>query len=310
MWLPNFGFLFWEPINDSEACRISQSDTSERPFFISFTLEDSLRVRIGDSFFNLPETTQIDQQTSQNTIRIQLEKNDKNRLKSLQCKIISNSYIRASQICYNSITKLFSFLSFKYGSPLAIYSLQAFDEKHNAKWRCYPQFGRSELLQIPLLTKFDKSFRIILSIYREGKNTRSPFYSFLCFYKILEAFYDHRQVFAKSDKIIKDNNLDIKRRRRRITREQLVLSMSLGLWPEFENMAYGKYFNLIKSDYRVKIAHILPTRKGLDWVNLDDFKLFNDFAALSNLTDLVSKDIINDELEIWQKFIDDGIVTL
>lgn len=310
MWLPNFGYTFWEPVENSEACRNSKADNTERIFYIGFLLEDRLRNRIGDSYFDLPELIEINLDTVNQSIRLRLEKNEHNRLKSIQCKITSTSYINAVRDCCNLLNKLFSLLSLQYDSPLSIYSLYAFDDTHKAKWRCYPQFGESELLKIPSLINLGKPFRILLSIYREGKNSRSPFYSFLCFYKILEALYQHKQIFAKSDKIIKENNLNIKRPSRRITREMLALSMTPGLWPKFENITYRKFFNLLRADYKVKIAHILPTRKGLGWINLDDFELFNEFSTLSNLTDLVSRDIVNDELNIWQTFVFKSIATI
>ena len=82
---------------------------------------------------------------------------------------------------------MLSFWAITAGTGFGIFGLRVIDEKYGVKWKVIPQRSAPEPFYLPLGIEAGQQHAAMMSLYREGRNSASPFYRFLCFYKILEA---------------------------------------------------------------------------------------------------------------------------
>jgi len=71
-------------------------------------------------------------------------------------------------------------------------------------------------------------------------------------------------------------------------------------------MSYGKFFEEIRSNERLKVAHTFPKNKPV--INIDDFDLFTEYASIGNLADLISRRLLLDQLDLHLKLINSGVL--
>lgn len=300
-WLPYFGYYWWQPSSEEGKIRESENNKSEREFFVNFFLERTDTRKINDSAVTLPEEKVMHMETPSEAIDIKLYKNDEHRLRMISCRIRTTGRNEALKKTYGMVARLLSYQTFMYASCSSIFAMIITDTYNQAKWECKPQFGEPVPLYFPSAVNITKELDILLSIYREAKASLSPFYRFLCYYKILEAFYEHRYVFSATDQIIRENNLQISRPKRSISKSMVVKSMLHHRMDEFVGKTYGKYFEYLRSNERIMVAHVFPADKSKEMADLNDYDLYSEFVSLGNLTDLVARDILFDELMLWQQ---------
>jgi hypothetical protein len=300
-WIPYFGYYWWEPPSNKSKAQESENNKAERCFYINFYLERMEWRRMNDSLFRIKEEEVIHQESQKyGQMDIKLFKNDKDRLRMISCRIRSTNRDEALKRAYKTVTYFLSLQTFMSGNASSIYIMSIEDSQNKAIWTCKPQSGIEVPLFIPEAIGFTKEFEMLLSIYREAKNSQSPFYRFLCYYKILEAFYEHRYIFSKTDQIIRERRLQIRRPKRMITKSMIVKAILHHRMDEFRGKSYGKYFEYLRSNERIMVAHVFPSYKRKDIADLNDYDLYAEFVSLGNLTDLVARDILHDELMLWQ----------
>jgi hypothetical protein len=300
-WIPYFGYYWWEPPSDKSKAQESENNKAERDFYVNFYLERMEWRKIDDSLFRIKDERVIHQESQKyGQMDIKLFKNDKDRLRMISCRLCSTNRDDALKRAYKTVTYFLSLQTFVSGNASSIYTMSIEDSQNKAIWTCKPQSGIEVPLLIPEAIGFTKEFEMLLSIYREAKNSQSPFYRFLCYYKILEAFYEHRYIFSKTDQIIREKRLQIKRPKRIITKSMVVKAMLHHRMDEFRGKSYSKYFEYLRSKERIMVAHVFPVDKRKDIADLNDYDLYAEFVSLGNLTDLVARDILHDELMLWQ----------
>ncbi len=300
-WSPHFGFYMWDPSDESRA-QESINDNSKRDYYVNFILENFERRKINDSTYVINKEKVLHQESEKyGSMDIKFIKNDENHLRTISCRLSSANFDEAIRMAYESIMHFLSLQTFFSANASLVYAMTIEDSKNKAKWTCHPRIRIIAELFIPELIGFTKEFEILLSIYRDAKNNPSPFYRFLCYYKILEAFHAHRYIFKKTDQVIKEKKLSIKRPKRKITKKMLINALLNHRMNEFSNMPYGKYFEYLRSNERLMVAHVFPSDKTKDLVNLNDYEIYSEFVSLGNLTDLVARDILNDEIMLWHQ---------
>ena len=302
-WLPYFGYYWWEPTSTKDIIDISEKDISKRRFYINFYMERREAYKADDSQISLQEERIIHQESRDwGSMDIKFFKNEQGRLRMISCRVEATKKQEVLVIAYNSILRLLGLQSFFNNIPTSFIAMSAKDERNKAEWKCISQRHSPSSLYIPKEANISREFEILLSIYREAKNSQSPYYRFLCYYKIIEAFYRHRHIFSITDRIIKEKNLSFKRPKRKITRDMIVKSLIIHRSSEFENLSYGSFFEKLTHNERLMVAHVFPDKdKNAEWANLSDYDLYCEFVSLGNLTDLVVRDIIYDEIELNTK---------
>lgn len=295
MWIPYFIYEFWENESSTETISASQNDTEERDFEIGFFLENPpSRNRGVEIELESPEQrTQIDEMGRQAGMLFQPHNNI---LNVVAFRLSDSNPKEAFKRCFNNISKLLSFWALGSGSGFSIHSVRIHDLQHNAIWTIRPQSARPTAFFLPSEIDIGPEHAAMLSLYREARNSQSPFYRFLCCYKILEGWYNHGSIFGQADRLIRDRNLPFRRPRRTITRAMLVMSLLFNTHPEFEGRSFGIFFQLL-NPWRIKIAHFL-TEEG-EYINFDSYESQLEFGPIANLIDMVARDVLSDEFHLW-----------
>ncbi len=311
MWIPHFGYMLWENGKCSiDSRRQSKIDNTERVFNVSFILENVDQRKIDSTVFELNENmirTLNEVSPSGNVVNnlIMFEKNSDGRLSRIHLKINTTNFQSAVEKSYNSIAKLLSVVTFSTANPLSIYQIVVEDCTHNVAWEAFPQQVGSEKWALPGGIELNKLFCSAFALYREGRNSNSPIYRFFCFYKILEGFYKSRDLFKDADVIIKSlvtRNPELKRTKRKINSDLLLKALAKTKYPDLEGKTYGEFFKWITAQHRHLVAHIFPKDYTQEqWINVDDFDTYTEFAIVGNIVDLVVRDLLEDELRLWEK---------
>ncbi|MDO8700641.1 MAG: methylamine utilization protein MauJ [Deltaproteobacteria bacterium] len=305
MWIPYFLFEFWEPETDSKSITASQSDNQEREFFVYFYLENPpARVRSVELLLTQKvQKLQTDGTGRQASLRF--EPNDKNELDRVGFKIRDVHPKLAFTYCYDQLSQLLSFWTVVAGSGFSIFGVKVLDEKNKARWKVVPQRAAPEPFEMPSGISVGDAHSAVLSLYREARNTQSPYYRFLCCYKILEALYRSRSLFGFVDHLVKEKGLPFTRPRRTITEEMLVTSLVFESRPEFKNKNFREFFGLL-NPWRIKVAHAV-TDSG-QFINFDKYGSQVDIGPIANLVDLVARQILLDEMDMWRQLNDARVI--
>ncbi|HEX4031754.1 MAG TPA: methylamine utilization protein MauJ [Terracidiphilus sp.] len=115
-------------------------------------------------------------------------------------ELAANNYGHAESVAYQALSTFLSSWSVILDIPVFIETIQVTDlTTHTDMLRvCAPYIEMKP--GAGLTVAFSEEFRHYASVYREGMNSNSPFYRFLCFYKIVESIYARRSENAKQAK--------------------------------------------------------------------------------------------------------------
>lgn len=157
----------------------------------------------------------------------------------------------AKAIFQEALTPFLDQMSFLANIPMHLLQMSCFDETHQLQSIGYVAPHASHQLNPHEGAAWEELFPIY-ALYREAKNNPSPFYKFLCYYKILEGIYMHLrpEMFKKA----KLKGLTIKRRKENV--------------PEFQEpigeevLAQGKpikeiFDSRFQPEFRNQTAHFL-----------------------------------------------------
>jgi len=315
MWIPHFGYYLWE--QNSVNCQNSDKDKSEREFIVSFFLENTDSRNVKDSDISLTQneskSIKIFIDDKPENIPVLFESSEKQKLKTIRCKVKAKNRAKALLKAYNPIARTLSIWAVAEGSATSIWALAVTDEQHKANWEARPQVAQAFSFELPQEISFDKKFNAVFSLYREGRTNRSPYYRFFCFAKILESFYAQGEIFKGANKILEDNGENTKKIRgeKKINKNQLALALAMPKYKELEGMKYTKFWEWIRDNYRHLIGHAFPSKYTEEqWLDLDEFQNFTDFAIVCNIVDLIVRDLIMNELELYQSMIEKGYIKI
>ena len=304
MWIPHFLWDYRKPESSSETIQASRGDTSKRLIEVEFGLKQPITHECGVEIrLQEAECRSI---TSHEGLefKIRFDPGKDNRLTTIKTRAEGTSPEAIFVPSFEYVSVLLSYWTIASGCPCGIFGAKIVDVSHRAIWRVHPWRSNVEPLHVPAFMCLSAERAAMMSLYREARNSPSPFYHFLCCYKILEAWYSHGSIFGEVDRLIKEHNLPISRPSRRISKEMLSLSLLFKSRPEFQDVKFGQFFQLLKP-WRVKIAHAL-TDAG-EFVDLDKYDSHAEFGPVANLTDLVARQIMLDEIELWGQIEASGV---
>ncbi len=298
MWLPfALSGVWWTESNDDKI-KASDQDGDEREFEFLFYLENPPARRFDVDLRCDGDINKTVTDSSGQRISVMFYTSEKNRLARIGCKLTSADRKIALKYCWDTISELMSIWSIKTGSGFSIYAFRVLDAKHDVKWRVFPQQAGPEPFFIPSEIGIRGEYAAMFSLYREARNSQSPFYRFLCCYKILEAWYRCRDIFGEADRLIKEHNLPFRRPKRSITKEDIGFTLILNRHPEFEGKRYGRAFEML-NDWRRQVAHAL-TNAG-QFINLDVHDTLIEASAFADCVDKMANTLLIDEIGLWQQ---------
>lgn len=116
-------------------------------------------------------------------------------------RLYAENYLHAESVAYQALTPFLSSWSLILDIPVFIETVQVTDlTTHTDMLRVMAPFVEMTP-GVGFTSAFSEEFRHYASVFREAMNTNSPFYRFLCFYKIVESIYVRRGENAKRAKM-------------------------------------------------------------------------------------------------------------
>ena len=121
---------------------------------------------------------------------IEIRYNSNRELASLHLCCLTTSIKEAKGEFLNSAAPFIDHVSYVGNVPIYISLVECFDEKNQIRSYSYTN-PHPHIVINPHKAIIHKRLEPIYALYREAKNGQSPFYRFLCYYKILEGIYKH-----------------------------------------------------------------------------------------------------------------------
>jgi hypothetical protein len=191
--------------------------------------------------------------------------------------LLAQDYADAESIAYKALAPFLSMWSLTLDIPILVETVQVTDlTTHTEMLRIVAPYVEMKPGAGPS-APLSESFCHYASFYREGMNSHSPFYRFLCFYKIVESLNLRRGQNAKEARLHgeepKKYQEDVPLSREAIRGILGLLYPSRSDWDDdltmnqiLPNEAHGKRFKFVRAQYlepiRDRIAHALR-RSGM-----------------------------------------------
>ncbi len=221
-----------------------------------------------------------------------LRPNKHGRLSEATTTIFGNGYREARYNAYHALLPFLSKLSFEHNIPLEIKSTTTIEKStqgQNHEFRIQFPPKRFSLLGQGL---YSQEILALLSFYREGMNSTSISYSFLCFYRILEAIYNKRDKIGFQ----KDVRFEFERENRITNEDLLGLVKHMGNYKEFIGKKFGNIYEKYLTPQRIKIAHGLLGEDNPIEDTPDDINLRHRSSYLTPIAQIIARLEIQNEL--------------
>lgn len=121
---------------------------------------------------------------------LEVRHNSKREMASLHFKCSAASPAEARRLFLNAVSPFVDHISYLGNVPLHIALVECNDPKNHLRTYNYINPHPQITVNPHEATLYERLFPIY-ALYREAKNTQSPFYKFLCYYKVLEGIYNH-----------------------------------------------------------------------------------------------------------------------
>ncbi len=301
MWTPYFNFDMFAPppgLKSEQLIKVMQ-DTELRKFIVQFFLSD-IRLMRSEVQLLLPDISSGQEVgvPFRKITKLVLATNDDKKLSSIILLTESSSPVDAIRWCYNPVCQLLSHWSFQNGGSFTISGAKVKDINHNVVLKTKPDTGVAAIALAPMFipSRFDLDdrHRAMLSMYRECRNSSSPFYSLLCSYKILEAVFQG-EIFVETDNTIKNLGVNDEREPGNISKEMLITARANMLHENYAGLSFKSFMKKVKKT-KNGVAHAL-LRKG-DMYDFDHIEHYTEVAITASLADLVAREILEEEFRL------------
>ncbi|MGB8298575.1 MAG: methylamine utilization protein MauJ, partial [Polyangia bacterium] len=182
---------------------------------------------------------------------IMLRPNKHGRLSTAVTTLAALGYRDARDNAYRALLPFLSKMSFENNVPLEIkasVTKEISTGGQNTEFRSPFPFERFQSYSQGL---HRMDILALLSFYREGMNSTSISYSFLCFYRILEAIYKRRRETAEKKKV----RFSFKRENRILEGDLMGLPKRMPAYHEFVGKKFRSIYDNNLTPLRVSIAH-------------------------------------------------------
>lgn len=259
--------------------KIKLSDKTEREFFIRASLgkhsvsRDDIRLTIpegtGESYIKVHPDAKFTKLYS-STGEIFIKHNNKRELCIVEYSCKAKTVLEARKKFLNGFTPYLDHTSYLANIPIHITQISIEDKKNKIYSTIYSS-PYSSLLINPHEAKIYGDLIPIYALYREAKNANSPFYRFLCYYKILEGIY--LTLRPKLFKIASKRNIKITTIKEKVPSSTYID----GRYRDLVGMPIKKLFDeRFQVEFRNKIAHFLLDSTSP--LNVSDYGIFHDFG--------------------------------
>lgn len=220
----------------------------------------------------------------------ELHKNEKNQISTIRLSCLCRNVNEAFTEFYKSVMPLIDHLSFICDIPIFLDRIIAVDQKNDIFYSTYTvPYVNVNLDQYSEVLA--EEMRPIFALYREGKNSGSNYYKFLCYYKILEGIYDF--IRPMTFKQAKRLGIDLKGRKETVPKHKVLVEKH----PKHIGKSVMKLFKgLFRKGYRNAIAHF-STKDGSPFI-VSDHKRSIDISNNITLIEFCCREVIDNQLAL------------
>lgn len=273
--------------------RIKLSDKSKREFFVEALLgkhsesRDDIRMSIldgaGESYIKAhPDALVTKLYTSTEEIFIKHNKNRELCVAEYSCQATTASEAREKFL--SSFSLYLDHTSYVANIPIHITQITIHDKKHEIRSTIYTS-PYSPVVLNAHSADIHNDLLPIYALYREAKNSNSPFYKFLCYYKILEGVY--LSLRPELFKLASEKDVKITTVKEKVPSNKYIE----GHYSKFIDEPIKKIFDeRFQVRFRNKIAHFLLDATSP--LNVSDFGVFQDFGKEVGLIEACARVVV------------------
>lgn len=281
-----------------------QADRSERVFEVRCVLSRDvgfarhipadLDCQDGDSFLAVGEIQPGQLVLYAGPVRCELELSSAGTVAGLKGELKARSPVDAKTAFVRAILPALNHLSFSADVPLIISSVLVVDRKHDAVRMSYTSPYENQPLSSatgPLVPELLP----IYALYREAKSSTSPYYRFLCYYKILEGIYSHirPRLFTEA----RAKGIEIRTAKETIPAHPELTQQ----FPQYVGRPIKELAdNELQQDYRNGLAHFLTDESSV--FDPTDPDLAARFHRIMLVTELACRTVISQQEEYHRQF--------
>lgn len=214
-------------------------------------------------------------------------KNDRNELSSILGEIETNGWLEALTMFVDGLSPIIDGLSYSANCPTIISRVYCVDLKNMVEVITYNVPYRMSTINQHIGYTYTEMMPI-MALYREAKNTQSPFYKFLCYYKILEGIFEN--IRPKFFKMVRKNKFSIKTLEEKLEHHQ---SIDSSYSDQIGKSINHIYQNLFTAKFRNVVAHFILKDGRI--LNVSDFKANNDFLSVLTILEQCVRKVIDNQ---------------
>jgi hypothetical protein len=221
-------------------------------------------------------------------------RNDRNELSSIVGEIETTGWLEALTMFVDGLSPIIDALSYSANCPTIISRVYCVDIKNIVEVITYNVPYRMSTMNQHIGYTYTEMMPI-MALYREAKNTQSPFYKFLCYYKILEGIFEN--IRPKFFKMLRKNKLSIKTLEENLEHHQAIDSSYSNLIGKSISHIYQ---NLFTAKFRNVVAHFILKDGRI--LNVSDFRANNDFLAVLTILEQCVRKVIDNQNKYFDMY--------
>lgn len=303
MWQPLYGFLNWSMITPIETIEKSLNDKNVRLLKFIVHLQNPINNSI-DIGIVIDKIRSFTIGTNEDKLEFSfVGKPESNLLFQIHVHQHSNDIEKSYENTISNVNHILSTWTSQTSVPSIISRIEIIDIINGARWLVedinpteYCYFYLDSFLE---LFPYVKSMR---SLYREGRNSKSIYYRFLCFYKIIESAHNG---FGLIKLIRKNTGVDPPKRKKIIITQEIVNKAN----PTHRNVLDSyinkktNYFLEQNRNLRNKIAHaILKESETEEILDFDSSNEYYSLSSIVNLADLLAFELLKFETQFLMQY--------
>ncbi len=247
-------------------------DKDERDFSVSCmfsketgfsgSISGAVDATLGTSFFK-PQPGHSDYAIQTPLGVFNLVTNAQSEFSGVTFRCRANTFQQARSAFHQGLVPFLDYISYVANVPIIIARVNYSDEKNKVQSFEFTT-PYQEILINPTENTLHPEMLPVYALYREAKNTMSPLYRFLCYYKILEGIYNHLR--PEIYRLAREHSVDLSSKKETIPDDREMHTN--------HNTLVGRpikdFFDRELSDYRNDVAHyILDSGTFLSVTNPD-----------------------------------------
>lgn len=282
MWIPHNLLAPLKAETPKPTILASEAATEERTFVVGFFLRNPVTRAWETDLLVSQITASREIELDGKPCTVDESANVSGKLEEIIYTFLSTGAAAALATSFRHVASDLDRKALQYGRGMEIAGWRVADIAHGARWRCVP-FRPSALMAEPVSEDIPRAYMDMLRLYREARCASGATWRLLCAGAILEAAVEGWKPFSP----------DARLREHVITTDMLVRSSALVAYPALKGATAQNLRDLVEPKRRALLATLAPNGPSAEGdTNDGDYHAASSLAALTNLVDLVARDLL------------------